>query len=111
MADPEQKVRSIGYEFAREQEARGCAAELERRFTEQEIMGLRIYRVRWNGDYLVEATFGQDVPERRVQDARAILGELGAPVHPDDLEDYKRATMAGFNEGLPTWIRRLFGGR
>ncbi|MBX6764193.1 MAG: hypothetical protein K6T51_05525 [Rubrobacteraceae bacterium] len=109
MADPGERTRAIGYEFAREDEARGCAAELARRFSEREIVGLRIYRIRWNGDYLVEAVFGEGVPEQRVRDARAILGELGAPIREEDLEDYKRATEAGFNEGLPTWIRRLFG--
>lgn len=110
MEDQGEKSRSIGYEFAREEEARGCATELDRRFTRQEILGLRIYRIRWNSNYLVEVNFARDVPDSRLQDARAILGELGAQVHPDDLEDYKQATEGGTGEGLPGWIRRLFGG-
>jgi hypothetical protein len=101
---------SLGYEFAREEEARSSAAELDRRFDDRELRGLRIYRVRWNGNYLVEAVFSQDAPESRLQDARALLGESGSPVHPDDLDDYKRATEQGIG-GLPDWIRRLFGGR
>ena len=100
--------QSLGYEFARESEARNHAAELDRRFTKEELPGLRVYRIRWNGNYLVEATFAGDVPERRIDDARALLGESGAPVHPDDLEDYKRATQEG--GGFPGWFRRLFGG-
>jgi hypothetical protein len=83
---------SLGYEFALEDEARGAAAELERLFAERELTGLRIYRVRWNGNYLVEAIFSDDTADARLQDARALLGESGAPVHPE-------------------WIRRLFGGR
>ena len=63
---------SLGYEFAREEEARGAAAE-------------------------------------RLHDARALLGESGAPVHPEDLRDYKRASERGGVGGLPDWIRRLFG--
>jgi hypothetical protein len=98
---------SLGYEFALEDQARAAAADLERRFAERELMGLRIYRVRWNGNYLVEAVFSD---EAHLQDARALLGESGAPVHPDDLEDYKRATEEG-GAGLQDWIRRLFGGR
>ncbi len=101
---------SLGYEFGREEEARDSAAELDRRFTERELKGLRIYRVRWNGNYLVEAVFSQGIPDSRLGDARALLGEAGAPVHPDDLEDYKRATGEGLG-GMPGWIRRLFGGR
>jgi hypothetical protein len=101
---------SLGYEFAREEEARGAATELDRRFAERELKGLRIYRVRWNGNYLVEAVFSDDTPDSRLQDARALLGESGAPVHPDDLRDYKRATVEG-RGGLPDWIRRLFGDR
>ncbi len=100
---------SLGYEFAREEEARNAAAELDRRFAERELSGLRIYRVRWNRNYLVEAVFSEDTPEARLQDARALLGESGAPVHPDDLRDYKKATEEP--GGLPDWIRRLFGGR
>jgi hypothetical protein len=98
--------RSLGYEFARESEAREHAAELARRFTEEELPGLRVYRIRWNGNYLVEATFAEETPERRVDDARALLGESGLAVHPDDLSDYKRATEAG---GLQGWFRRFFG--
>ncbi len=101
-------TRSLGYEFARESEAREHAAELARRFTEEELPGLRVYRIRWNGNYLVEATFAEETPERRVDDARALLGESGVAVHPDDLSDYKRATEEG---GLPGWVRRFFGGR
>jgi hypothetical protein len=101
---------SLGYEFAREEEARGAAAELDRRFAQGELTGLRIYRVRWNGNYLVEAVFSEDTTDSRLHDARALLGESGAPVHPDDLEDYKRATEeAGLGGGLPDWVRRLFG--
>jgi hypothetical protein len=99
---------SLGYEFAREEEARGVATELDRRFDERELRGLRIYRVRWNGNYLVEAVFSDDTPASRLQDARALLGESGAPVHPDDLRDYKRASEE-VRGALPDWIRRLFG--
>jgi hypothetical protein len=101
---------SLGYEFAREEEARGAAAELDRRFAERELRGLRIYRVRWSGNYLVEAVFSDDTPHARLRDARALLGESGAPVHPDDLRDYKSATVE-VGGGLPDWIRRLFGRR
>ena len=100
----------MGYEFAREDEARGSAAELDRRFADRELKGLRIYRVRWNGNYLVEAVFADGTTDSRLQDARALLGESGVPVHPDDLEDYKKATEEG-GAGLPDWIRRFFGGR
>ena len=100
----------MGYEFAREDEARGAAAELDRRFADRELTGLRIYRVRWNGNYLVEAIFADGTTDSRLQDARALLGESGVPVHPDDLEDYKKATEEG-GAGLPDWIRRFFGGR
>jgi len=100
----------LGYEFAREDEARGAAAELDRRFADRELKGLRIYRVRWNGNYLVEAVFADGTTDSRLQDARALLGESGVPVHPDDLEDYKKATEEG-GAGLPDWIRRFFGGR
>ncbi|HSL00875.1 MAG TPA: hypothetical protein VK869_11095 [Rubrobacteraceae bacterium] len=99
---------SLGYEFGREEEARDSAAELDRRFTGNELKGLWIYRVRWSGNYLVEAVFSEEIPDSRLGDARALLGELGAPVHPDDLEDYKRATGEG-SGGLPDWLRRLFG--
>jgi hypothetical protein len=104
-----QRTSSLGYEFAREEEARAASSDLDRRFTESELAGLRIYRVRWNGNYLVEAAFSDGTPESRLQDARAILGESGIPVHPDDLADYKRATEEG--AGLPDWLRRFFGGR
>jgi hypothetical protein len=100
---------SLAYEFAREDEARGAAAELDRRFADRELKGLRIYRVRWNGNYLVEAVFSNNIPDSRLQNARALLGESGAPVHPEDLRDYKRATERGGDGGLPDWIRRLFG--
>ena len=76
---------------------------------ENELAGLRIYRVRWNGNYLVEAAFSDGTPEARLKDAVALLGESGIPVHPDDLADYKRATDEG--SGLPDWLRRFFGGR
>ena len=101
---------SLGYEFAREDEARGAAAELDRRFAKGELTGLRVYRVRWNGNYLVEAVFSEKTADSRLQDARALLGESGAPVHPDDLKDYKRVTEEG-GTGLSGWIRNLFGGR
>ena len=105
--DPAQTSPSLGYEFAREEEARTAASSLDRRFTETELSGLRIYRVRWNGNFLVEATFANDTPEARLEDARALLGESGIPVHPDDLEDYKRATQQSAT--LPPWLRRFFG--
>ncbi len=113
MPGPEQPARrrptprSLGYEFAREDEARGHAAELDRRFEKEELPGLRVYHIRWNGNYLVEATFAQNTPENRVDDARALLGESGIAIHPDDLMDYKRASEGG---GLPGWMRRFFGG-
>ena len=100
---------SLGYEFAREEEARAAAADLDRRFNERELAGLRIYRVRWRGNFIVEAAFPPETPDARLEDARALLGESGRPVHPDDLADYKRATAEP--EGLPDWVRRLFGGR
>jgi hypothetical protein len=105
--DPAPSSPSLGYEFAREEEARTAASDLDRRFTENELSGLRIYRVRWNGNYLVEATFSQDTPEARLHDARALLGESGIPVHPDDLADYKKATEQ--SRALPDWLRRFFG--
>ena len=98
---------SLGYEFAREEEARAAASDLDRRFTESELSGLRIYRVRWNGNYLVEAAFSDGTPEARLKDAVALLGESGIPVHPDDLADYKRATDEPTY--LPDWLRRFFG--
>lgn len=103
----EERQRSLGYEFAREEEARAAASDLDRRFAEAELTGLRIYRVRWNGNYLVEAAFSDRTPEARMQDARALLSESGIPVHPDDLADYKRATEEV--AGLPDWLRRFFG--
>jgi len=105
--ESEPHAASLGYEFAREEEARTVARDLDRRFSESELSGLRIYRVRWNGNYLVEATFSEDTPDSRLDDARALLGESGVPVHPDDLTDYKKATEQG--AGLPDWLRRLFG--
>ena len=109
MPGPEEPAgrHSLGYEFAREDEAQNHAAELARRFTGEELPGLRVYRIRWNGNYLVEATFAENTPDYRVDDARALLGEAGVAVHPDDLTDYKRATEEG---GLPGWMRRFFGG-
>ena len=104
--DPAQSSTSLGYEFAREEEARTAASNLDRRFTENELSGLRIYRVRWNGNFLVEATFSRDTPESRLHDARALLGESGTPVHPDDLTDYKQATQQ--SKALPDWLRRFF---
>jgi hypothetical protein len=106
---PGPQSSSLGYEFAREEEARAAASDLDRRFTQDELSGLRIYRVRWNGNYLVEAAFSDGTPEARLKDASALLGESGTPVHPDDLADYKRATDEG--AGLPDWLRRFFGGR
>lgn len=97
----------LGYEFVREAEASAHAVELDRRFTREEILGLRVYRVRWNGNYIVEATFSEDITPERMRDARALLGESGSPVHPDDLIDYKRASEEG---GISAWMRRFFGG-
>ncbi len=111
MDESAEQSRSLGYEFAREDEARAAAGELDRRFPAEELAGLRIYRVRWNDNFLVEATFSEDASESRLRDARALLGESGRPVHPDDLEDYKRATKAGVGGVLPDWLRRLFGER
>jgi hypothetical protein len=101
----ERASHPIGYEYTDERDARDCAAELDRRFTERELLGLRVYRIVWNGNFLVEATFSGDAPESRVSDARALLGESGSPVHPDDLADYRRATESG----RPGWLRRFFG--
>ncbi len=109
MAERPEDPVSLGYQFAREEEARAAAADLDRRFDERELTGLRIYRVRWNNDFMVEATFPPGISPSRIEDARALLGESGAPVHPDDLKDYKRATQEGPG-GLPGWVRRLFGG-
>ncbi|MDQ3911596.1 MAG: hypothetical protein M3305_07495 [Actinomycetota bacterium] len=104
----EQRQHSLGYEFARESEARSHAAELDRRFTREELLALRVYRIRWNGNYLVEATFAENTSKGRVDDARALLGESGVVVHPGDLADYKRAMEGGFGS-LPSWMRRFFG--
>ena len=104
--EPAPVPKSLGYEFAREEEARTAASDLDRRFTDTELTGLRIFRVRWNGNYLVEAAFSDATPESRLQDARALLGESGTPVHPDDLTDYKKATQEG--SSLPNWLRRFF---
>lgn len=100
----------VGYVFEREEEARECAAELDRHFGQDEIAELRIYRVRWNEDFIVEATFHYGLPRGRIADARAILGESGGPVHPDDLRDYKRAMQAGATGPVPGWLKKLFGG-
>jgi hypothetical protein len=107
--EPRPLSSTLGYEFAREEEARAAASDLDRLFTQNELAGLRIYRVRWNGNYLVEAAFADGTPEARLKDAVALLGESGIPVHPDDLVDYKRATDQG--SGMPDWLRRFFGGR
>jgi hypothetical protein len=97
----------LGYEYATEEEARSAAGELNRRFTERELAGLRVYRIRWNNDYLVEAVFDRNVAENRVEDAKALLGESGAPIHPDDLEDYRRATRRREESGVLGWLRRI----
>lgn len=110
MFEGDQEARYVGYEFPQEEVAGDAAKELDRRFTGRELKGLRVYRVRWSGNYLVEAAFAPDVPDSRLQDARALLGESGTPVHPDDLRDYKKATESGF-EGLPEWIKKFFGQR
>ena len=110
MFEGAREPRYLGYEFPREEDAGDSAKELDRRFTGQELKGLRVYRVRWSGNYLVEAAFAPDVPDSRLQDARALLGEAGTPVHPDDLRDYKQATEAG-SRGLPEWIKKFLGWR
>lgn len=110
MDEPERSATSLGYEFSTEEQARNSAAELDHRFDQEELVGLRVYRVRWNGNYLVEASFSPEARESRLSDARALLGEVGVPVHQDDLEDYKRATREG-GSGMPDWLRRLFGPR
>ena len=109
MQDRGEEPALLGYEFAREEEARAAAAELDRRFPADELVGLRIYRVRWNSNFLVEATFPPGTPGPRLENARALLGESGSPVHPDDLTDYKKATQEGGSH-LPGWMRRFFGG-
>lgn len=101
----ERASHPLGYEFTDERDARNSAAELDRRFTNLELTGLRIYRIVWNGNFLVEATFDGNTAEDRISDARAILGESGSPVHTDDLADYRKATESG----RPGWLRRLFG--
>jgi hypothetical protein len=108
--EPHREPVSVGYEFAREEEARAAAADLDRLFDEDELTGLRVYRVRWNDNFIVEAVFPERLSEGRLADARALLGESGRPVHPDDLADYKRATQEGYG-GLPGWFQRLFGPR
>lgn len=95
---------TLGYEFSAERDARAAAAELDRCFGE-ELVELRVYRIRWNGNYLVEATFAPDTPESSVYSARAHLGESGSPVHDDDLADYKK----GLRGGIGGWFRRVFG--
>jgi pimeloyl-CoA synthetase len=99
----------LGYEFAQENEARIHAAELDRRFSKDELPGLRVYRIRWNDNYLVEAIFREGISKQRIDDARALLGESGVAIHPDDLVDYKRATEAGLSIGLPGWLKRFLG--
>lgn len=106
----DQRDQSVGYEFEDETVARQAAAELDRRFDRDELSGLKIYRVRWNGDFIVEATFAYGLSESRIADARATLGETGNPVHPDDLRDYKRAMESGATGPLPGWLRKMFGG-
>lgn len=108
MEERGEERRSLAYEFSAEEDAHQSAKELDRRFTGRELVGLRIFRVRWNGNYIVEATFSEDTPDSRLHDARALLGEIGSPVHPDDLSDYKKATEEG-GAGLPDWLRRFFG--
>lgn len=110
MSEQDEERRALGYEFPVEEDARKSATELDRRFTGRELVGLRIFRIRWNGNYLVEATFSEETTESRLQDARALLGEVGSPVHPEDLDDYKQATREG-GAGLPDWLRRFFGQR
>lgn len=104
-----EETRSLGYEFDLETQAHISAKELDRRFTERELVGLRVYRIRWSGNYLVEATFAAGTSNSRLENARALLGEAGTPVHPEDLEDYKKATEAG--SGMPGWLKRFFGRR
>ncbi len=106
---PGEKDENVGYEFERESEAREAAAELDRRFSRDEVSGLRVYRVRWNNDFIVEVEFPYGLSADRVADARAVLGEAGSPVHPDDLKDYKRAMESGATGSLPGWLRKLFG--
>lgn len=106
----DQRDQSVGYEFEAEDTARQAAAELDRRFDRDELSGLKIYRVRWNDDFIVEAIFAYGLPESRIADARATLGETGSPVHPDDLRDYKRAMESGATGPLPGWLRKMFGG-
>ena len=108
MRDPGGQPTLLGYEFPREEEAREAAGELDRRFPEEELSGLRIYRVRWNSNFLVEAAFPPGTPESHLENARALLGESGSPVHPDDLSDYKKATQEG-GGNLSGWMRRFFG--
>src|SRR5215208_352396 len=107
MASSEESAgrRALGYEITREEEAQNHATELDRRFTGKELLGVSVYRIRWNGNYLVGATFAENTPDPRLNDARALLIESGGSVHPDDLRDYKRATEGG---GLTGWMRLFF---
>lgn len=98
---------ALGYQYATEEAASAAARELDRRFTGTELAGLRIYRVRWNDDYLVEAVFDRKISESRLEDARALLGETGAAVHPDDLSDYRTATQSRQRGGIIGWLRRI----
>lgn len=100
----------LGYEFATEMEARNVGAELNRRFNSAELVTLGIYRIRWNGNYLLEAVFAKDIPDQRVKDAQALMGESGVQVHPDDLKDYKLATRRRTEHGdMFRWFRRFMG--
>ncbi|WP_119068591.1 hypothetical protein [Rubrobacter indicoceani] len=101
-----QRGERLGYEFTSEGAAKELAAELDRRFDEDKLTGLRVYRIVWNQNFLVEATFSKEATEADRTDARALLGESGTPVHPDDLEDYKRARPDVFGG----WFRRFFKG-
>ena len=82
----------------------GC--NLDRRFTESELPGLRIYRIRWNGNYLVEATFAEDSPERRIDDARALLGDPARPYTPTTSPTTNGPPS---DKGLPGWMSRFLG--
>lgn len=65
-----------------------------------------MYRIVWNSNFLVEAVFSERSTEADLAAARALLGESGTPVHPDDLDDYKRAGT-GRTGG---WFKRFLGG-
>ena len=56
MFEGDQEARYVGYEFPQEEFAGDVAKELDRRFTGRELKGLRVYRVRWSGNYLGAAT-------------------------------------------------------